>query len=288
MKREAKPAGLHVEFRPIESLEPYARNARTHSAAQLAQLKALMVEYGWTNPVLADPTGIIAGHGRVLAAAELYAEGKAIALPSGELLPQGTVPVLDCTGWSDLQRRAYIIADNKSALNAGWDTDALQLELQELDAAGFAMEIIGFDEDELAALIHGGDSGEALRKYARTVVAPDYVPKGDKPKVGDLLDGLKYNAMIQAIKAEPSVSDEEREFLLTAATRHIVFDYHQVAEFYCHASPAMQTLMEDSALVIIDFERAISQGFVRMNERLDEVFVKSYPGVGGQHEPDAD
>src|SRR6185436_15303545 len=131
MTREAKPASLTVEFRAIGELVPYANNARTHTPAQIAQIKALMIEYGWTNPVLADTTGIIAGHGRVLAAQALYAEGKGLRLPGGLDLPLGTVPVLDCTGWSDAQRRAYIIADNKSALNAEWDAYFLQAELKD-------------------------------------------------------------------------------------------------------------------------------------------------------------
>jgi hypothetical protein len=77
----------------------------------VAELAASIVEWGWTNPVLADATGIVAGHGRILAARALYAQGKRIALPSGQMLPDGTVPVVDCTGWNDAKRRAYVIAD---------------------------------------------------------------------------------------------------------------------------------------------------------------------------------
>jgi hypothetical protein len=142
-----------IEYRPINALVPSARNARTHTAKQVAQIVALVREYGWTNPVLADAEGIVAGHGRVLAAAELYARGEAIRLPSGEALPAGTVPVLDCTGWSPTQRRAYVIADNAVALQAGWDEALLRLEMAELTEAGVDLGLLAFDASQLAALV---------------------------------------------------------------------------------------------------------------------------------------
>lgn len=142
-----------ITLRPIESLVPYANNSRTHSPKQLEEIKASLLEFGWTNPVLADDLGTVAGHGRTMAAAELYKQGKQISFPSGSPIPIGYVPVVDCTGWSDAQRRAYIIADNKLALNAGWNEDLLSIELTDLDAAGFDLSLTGFDEDELANLL---------------------------------------------------------------------------------------------------------------------------------------
>lgn len=147
-----RQAARSVEWRPIDSLIPYARNARTHSAEQVAQIAASITEFGWTNPVLADATGIIAGHGRVMAARKLAEAGVPIKLPDGIALPIGTVPVIDCTGWSDAKRRAYILADNKLALNAGWDMQLLALELEELPDLGFSAELLGFSADDLARL----------------------------------------------------------------------------------------------------------------------------------------
>ena len=122
------PAAL--EHLPIGSLTPYARNARTHSADQIAQLVASMREFGFTNPVLIDAQGeIIAGHGRVMAAQQL---GLSV------------VPCLRLGHLSEVQKRAYVLADNKLALNAGWDEDLLALELQALTAAGFDLELTGF------------------------------------------------------------------------------------------------------------------------------------------------
>ena len=127
-----------VERRTVASLVPYARNARTHSEAQVAQIAASIREWGWTNPILLDESGtIIAGHGRVLAARQLGLDD---------------VPVMVARGWTDAQRRAYVLADNKLALNAGWDDELLGSELKGLVDDGFDVVLVGFSDDELADL----------------------------------------------------------------------------------------------------------------------------------------
>jgi ParB-like chromosome segregation protein Spo0J len=148
-----------ASFLPVDSLIPYARNARTHSDAQIAQLAASMVEFGFTNPVIADERSIIAGHGRVLAARKLYAAGKRIKLPGGDELPEGTVPVIDCTGWTEAQRKAYVIADNKLAMNADWDWEMLAVEVDELRDLDFSLPILGFTSEELNELIGTPNTG---------------------------------------------------------------------------------------------------------------------------------
>ena len=127
-----------IERWPLDKLTPYARNSRTHSDEQVAQLAASIREWGWTTPVLVDEDGgIIAGHGRVLAARQLG---------------MVEVPVVVARGWSDAKRRAYVIADNKLALNAGWDAEMLSLELGELGELGFDLELTGFSDEELDGL----------------------------------------------------------------------------------------------------------------------------------------
>lgn len=127
----------------VDRLIPYARNSRTHSEAQVAQIAASIREFGFTNPVLIDAEfGIIAGHGRVLAARKLgLAE----------------VPCLLIDYMTEAQRRAYVIADNKLALNAGWDDELLALELGELGELGFDLSLTGFSKDELSDLLLGGE-----------------------------------------------------------------------------------------------------------------------------------
>jgi ParB-like chromosome segregation protein Spo0J len=129
---------LKIQYKPIQDLIPYARNSRTHDDAQVAQIAASIKEFGWTNPVLLDgENGIIAGHGRVMAASKL-----------GEK----EVPTIELSHMDDNQKRAYIIADNKLALNAGWDNQMLALELQDLSDAGYDLGLTGFDLDEISAL----------------------------------------------------------------------------------------------------------------------------------------
>ena len=137
MGRQADPADK-VERWAVSRLIPYARNARTHSDAQVAQIAASIKEWGWTTPVLVDEQGgIIAGHGRTMAA---------------QLLGMADVPVVVATGWSEAKKRAYVIADNKLALNAGWDNELLRLELGEIGDLGFDLDLTGFSAEEIAAL----------------------------------------------------------------------------------------------------------------------------------------
>lgn len=128
-----------VERRKINTIIPYARNSRTHSAEQVAQIAASIKEWGFTNPILIDVDGeIIAGHGRLLAAQKLGLD---------------EVPCITAVGWSDAQKKAYVIADNKLALNAGWDDELLAIEFGELKNLDFDLSLTGFDPDELAKLL---------------------------------------------------------------------------------------------------------------------------------------
>jgi len=127
-----------IEKWAIEKLIPYARNARTHSDEQVGQIAASIREWGWTTPVLVDEDGgIIAGHGRTMAA---------------KRLGMCEVPVMVARGWSDAKKRAYVLADNKLALNAGWDDSMLALELKELGETGFDLDLTGFSLNEINAL----------------------------------------------------------------------------------------------------------------------------------------
>jgi len=149
---------IAVTLADVDDLKPYARNARKHSTAQVAQIVASIGEFGWTNPILVDEDGIVAGHGRLAAAQAIYAKGDRIKLPNGATLPAGTVPTLDCSGWSEDRRRAYILADNRLAENATWDDDLLRSELVFLEGAGaeeggFDLGAVGFTDADLARLL---------------------------------------------------------------------------------------------------------------------------------------
>ena len=141
------PNALSVETRKVEALIPYARNPRTHSDAQIAQLAASIVEFGWTNPILVDgDNGVIAGHGRLLAARKLG---------------MTEVPVIELAHLTPAQKRALVIADNRLALDAGWDEAMLVLELAELADIGFELDLTGFSANEIERLLDAVETFEA-------------------------------------------------------------------------------------------------------------------------------
>src|SRR5690348_5263531 len=142
------PLAQRIEHWPPEKLIPYARNPRTHSDAQVAQIAASIAAFGFNNPILVDTkAGIIAGHGRLLAARKLQLK---------------EVPVIILDHLSETQKRAYILADNQLALNAGWDDELLRLELAALQEADFNLNLIGFEDEELARLLAVQDAPEGL------------------------------------------------------------------------------------------------------------------------------
>jgi len=157
---------LKIEYRNIDALLPYINNSRSHSAEQVAQIAASIKEFGWTNPILVDGSnGIIAGHGRLMAARKLE---------------MTEVPVIELSYLSDNQKKALVIADNKLALNAGWDEEVLALELKELLEQDYDLDILGFSTDEIDDL---------LREPTEGLVDEDQVPEvPDEPKtkLGDI------------------------------------------------------------------------------------------------------
>src|SRR6267154_301911 len=142
------PMAQRIEHWPLEKVVPYARNPRTHSDAQVAQIAASIAAFGFNNPILVDSkAGIIAGHGRLLAARKLGLE---------------EVPVIVLDHLTDAQKRGYIIADNQLALNTGWDEELLRLELAALQDEDFNVGLIGFEDEELARLLAAQDAAEGL------------------------------------------------------------------------------------------------------------------------------
>jgi DNA modification methylase len=158
---------LNITYRKVEDLIPYVNNSRKHSDQQVAQIAASIKEFGWTNPILVDKDkGIIAGHGRLMAARKLK---------------MGDVPTIELSHLSDAQKKALVIADNKLALNADWDTQILSLELSELQDIGFDLDILGFDANELNALLEP----EEVEGLTDEDAVPE-VPEEPKTKLGDI------------------------------------------------------------------------------------------------------
>lgn len=181
---------LNVEYRKVAALIPYARNPRTHSDAQVAKIAASIVEYGWTNPVLVDgDNGVIAGHGRLAAARKLGLD---------------EVPVIELAHLSSTQKRAYVISDNRLALDAGWDEELLALELADLSEAGYDLDLTGFDEAEIEGLLVDDDADaptEADEADSEDVPEPPATPVS---RSGDVW-ALGEHRIICGDAADPSV-----------------------------------------------------------------------------------
>lgn len=252
-----------IEMRSLVDLIPSARNARLHSAEQLADLGRSMEEVGFTNPVLVAEDGeIIAGHGRVEAA---------------ELIGLTEVPVIVARGWSEKQRRLYMLADNRIALSSSWDEEKLKAELASLVEENWDVSLTGFKGSELDALLASAVTDEEDGgAYSRKIVAPVYQPAETPPPVSELYDDAKARALTEAIRAADLPADVAA-FLEKAAERHTAFNFARIADFYASAEAPIQRLMEASALVIIDFNQAVENGFVKLTKNLGDLVARDHP-----------
>lgn len=170
-------------------LIPYARNSRTHSDEQVAQIAASIREFGFLNPIIVDgDNGIIAGHGRVLAA---------------QKLGMGSLPCIEAAHLTDAQRKVYVIADNKLALNAGWDDDLLRIELDELGEMGFDLDLTGFSLDEIASIFDDSeqeDTEPTEQPYAETFsIVVECESEEEQERIFNRLDSEGYKCRVQSL-----------------------------------------------------------------------------------------
>ena len=199
---------MKIEQRSVTALIPYAKNSRTHSDAQIAQIAASIKEFGWTNPILVDgDNGIIAGHGRLMAARKLGHD---------------KVPVIELKDMTETQKRAYIIADNQLAMNSGWDTSLLTLELTDLQGEGFKLELLGFDPKELNALLEP-EVSEGLTDEDAIPAVPDE----PKTKPGDIYELGNHRLMCGDscnIEAVEALTDGLVDILVTDPPYNVAYE----------------------------------------------------------------
>lgn len=196
----------------VELLRAYRNNTRTHTPEQIDMIVASIQEFGWTNPVIVREDTIAAGHGKALAARAIYdrgasiypAPGREAARMSGwnlEPFPYGKVPIIDASGWSDEQLRAYVLADNQIALKSGWDLELLRLELQDLRELGFDLNLTGFEDVDLEAIFNGAssnaDPGADQPEYRLTIASAD---EAEILAVKKLLGVRSAEAKVQAAR----------------------------------------------------------------------------------------
>lgn len=240
---------MEIEKKRLDEIHPYAGNAKLHPAEQVEQIKKSIEQFGNNDPIAIDEDGIIIeGHGRYLALKELgYDEAEVIVLK----------------GMTEDEKNAYRLVHNQLTMNSGFDLELLQEELQGI---GIDLEEYGFSSDEEEI-----DESEAENPYTTKTEIPQYQPTGKNVSLKDCLDEEKAKSLMEEIKAS-DLGNEEKRFLLNAATRLYAFNYSNVAEYYCSkASPEMQRLMEKLALVIIDINDAIKNGYTALTAEIHKM-----------------
>ena len=232
-----------IKMASVKDLTPYPNNPRKNEAA-IEPVANSIREFGFKQPIVIDKDNtIIAGHTRLKAAKQLG---------------MTEVPVIVADDLTPEQVKAYRLADNKTGELAAWDFDKLDVELGDID---IDMEQFGFSFGD-------DDKGPADDIYTMKRDIPQYEPTGEKVSLLQCVDTAKYDELIEEINAS-KVTEDEKKFLRLAAIRHCVFDYSKIADFYAaSASKEMQTLMENSALVIIDYNNAIKNGYAVLRQTL--------------------
>ena len=240
---------------PIGDLTPWADNPRENDHA-VPEVARSIERFGFGAPILARPIDgggleVIAGHTRLKAAQSLG-------------LDRVPVRVLDL---DPTDARLLALADNRLGELADWSS-GLEDVLRQMGNDGVDLDGLGWTAEELDALTGGGPDEE---RYTAKIEAPIYEIKGDRPDESELCDKARTDELVKEIE-RADIDDEARTFLLEAARRHTAFRYDRIAEYYAHAPEEVQRLMEDSALVIIDFNRAIELGFVKLTKDLAESY----------------
>lgn len=236
---------MEILNKKIEELIPYEKNPRDNDKAVKYVAKSIK-EFGFKVPIIIDKDNtIVTGHTRWKAAKELGLE---------------EVPVIMADDLSEEQIKAFRLADNKVSEASSWNKSLLDEELEGI--LNINMEDFGFDLDEKT------DLGNP---YTSKINIPQYEITGDEPELDDLVNTYKTTQLWEEIEAS-NVTEEQKTFLKRAAMRHLEFDYRNIAEYYAHQDKEMQELMEKSALVIIDLDNAIANGYAQLSSELEVMF----------------
>lgn len=246
----------------IKDLLHDPKNARKHTPRNVGTIVSALQEVGAARSIVIDEDGVVlAGNATMDAAAEAGITAVKVVEANGNELV-----AVRRTGLTPEQKIRLALYDNRAAEFAEWNEDVLkQLALQE--------QLTGlWNEQELAAILAGDVEDNA---YTTKIESPIYTPKGERPTIGELCDREKTQQLHARIDQVDLPSDVA-QFLHMAAERHTVFHFQRIAEYYAHATPEIQALMEDSALVVIDFQSAVQNGFVMLTKSLADAYTQDY------------
>lgn len=237
-----------IVYKRVDELKGNPKNPRFNENA-VDKVALSIQRYGFRNPLIIDENNVVwCGNTRLKAAKKLELE---------------EVPCIVVKDLTPKQMEEYALLDNKTNEIAEWDLDLLNEILPELDLDDFGIDW-GFSE------IGGGETEEEDTKYTQKIDVPQYQVTGECPTLKDCINNEKTELLIKKIK-EADITKEQKEFLINSAQRHLVFDYSKIAEYYAHQDKTMQELMEQSALVIIDFNDAIKNGYVELTNTIEEI-----------------
>ena len=252
---------LEIVYVAVEKIKPYANNPRINKKAVEKVMKSIQA-YGFKVPCVLDKNYLlITGHTRWEAAKRLKMK---------------RIPCIIASDLNKAKADAFRIADNKVAEYSTWDMTKLKEELSKIQLEDIEFDDMGFDNDfsiEKLGLVDmpegsDGDEGEIeTEKYSTKTNIPQYEIQGLNIKLSDCIDKQKYVELLKEIE-NSTVSDAQKKFLKLAATRHIRFIYKNIAEYYASTNSEMQRLMEHSALVIIDIDDAIRNGYARLTKEV--------------------
>ena len=243
----------------VEELIPYINNPRNNTEA-VDKVAASIKEFGFKVPIVIDKDNVVVtGHTRLLASKKLGLE---------------EVPCVIADDLSPAQIKAFRIADNKVSEYAEWDEDMLKVELEELEEMNFDLDSVSIDFSDFDMALDLEDTEEGQEQeeniYTKEINIPQYEITGECPKLEELVNEEKTKSLIERIE-KADIPKEIKEFLIKASYRHLAFNYQNVAEYYAHADKDVQELMEESALVIIDYNDAIRNGYVQIKKAIDSI-----------------
>lgn len=247
-----------VNFK-VEELIPYINNPRNNNDA-VDKVAASIKEFGFKVPIVIDKDNVVVtGHTRLLASKKLGLK---------------EVPCVIADDLSPAQIKAFRIADNKVSEYAEWDEDMLKVELEELEEMNFDLDSVSIDFSDFDMALDLEDTEEEQEQkentYTREINIPQYEITGECPELNELVNEEKTKSLIERIE-KSDIPKEIKEFLIKASYRHLAFNYQNIAEYYAHADKEVQELMEESALVIIDLDNAIRNGYVTLNKAILEM-----------------
>ena len=233
-------------------------NYRIHGDKNKRLINKSLADCGAGRSILIDKEDcIIAGNGVYEQAQELGLKVRVIESDGSELIAIKRTDL----NTEDSRRKALALADNYTSDTSIFDMEAIMEDFttDDLDLWEFSIDISSIDVD------NDTNSDKEDNLYTNKVITPEYLPKNEKPNISDLFNLEKYNELVSKIEIS-NLSPEDKKFLLCAASRHIVFNYEKIADFYAHSEKEIQELMEESALVIIDFDKAIELGYVKLKQ----------------------